>query len=222
MRPTKYDKATLEPLVKSSRSLSEVIRKLGITPNGGNHRHISARIRHANLDTSHFEFRSIRQRIAVIPRKTLKKVVRASTSVRQVTETFGFPPDGRAAHEMRERIADLGLDTSHFLGAGWSRGATQLTDPRVHSIARKVRLPDSDVFIENSHYTKGKQIVRRLLDRGLLYQCAECGIAEWQGIPLVLHLDHINGIHNDNRLENLRLLCPNCHSQTTTYCRRRT
>ena len=55
---------------------------------------------------------------------------------------------------------------------------------------------------------------------GVPYACTTCGINEWQGKPLTLHLDHINGINNDNRIENLRLLCPNCHSQTETYGRR--
>ena len=54
---------------------------------------------------------------------------------------------------------------------------------------------------------------------GVAYACTTCGINEWQGNPRTLHLDHINGIHNDNRFENLRLLCPNCHSQTDTYGR---
>lgn len=58
-----------------------------------------------------------------------------------------------------------------------------------------------------------------ILDRGLLkYECAECAISQWRGKKLSLHLDHINGVNNDNRLENLRFLCPNCHSQTETYC----
>jgi hypothetical protein len=48
-----------------------------------------------------------------------------------------------------------------------------------------------------------------------------CGISEWQGRPLVLQLDHINGINSDNRLTNVRVLCPNCHSHTDTYCNRR-
>lgn len=58
----------------------------------------------------------------------------------------------------------------------------------------------------------------RLLRAGLLEnRCSECGLAEWRGMPLKAHIDHINGIKNDNRLENLRMLCPNCHSQTNTY-----
>lgn len=58
----------------------------------------------------------------------------------------------------------------------------------------------------------------RLLRAGLLRnECSHCGLQDWQGARLVMHLDHINGIRNDNRLENLRMLCPNCHSQTETY-----
>lgn len=61
---------------------------------------------------------------------------------------------------------------------------------------------------------KDKIIKNQLLP----YKCSECSITEWNGKTLALHLDHVNGIHNDNRLENLRFLCPNCHSQTPTYC----
>ncbi|MBX9580218.1 MAG: HNH endonuclease [Gemmataceae bacterium] len=55
---------------------------------------------------------------------------------------------------------------------------------------------------------------------GRVSACTRCGISEWQGCPLSLHLDHVNGVNNDNRLENLRFLCPNCHSQTESYCKK--
>ncbi len=61
-------------------------------------------------------------------------------------------------------------------------------------------------------------IKRRLLAAGLLEErCGECGLSEWRGKRLVIQIDHINGICTDNRLENLRMLCPNCHSQTETF-----
>ena len=58
---------------------------------------------------------------------------------------------------------------------------------------------------------------RIIKDNLISYECGECGIKEWKGKKLSLHLDHINGMSNDHRLENLRFLCPNCHSLTDTY-----
>ena len=69
----------------------------------------------------------------------------------------------------------------------------------------------------SAHATRAsvrKTIIREKL---IPYECSKCGINEWNGKMLSLHLDHINGVNNDHRLENLRFLCPNCHSQTETY-----
>lgn len=85
------------------------------------------------------------------------------------------------------------------------------------SIQYHKRLPDEKVFIENSTYTNQK-LKRRLLNSNIKEnKCEICGISEWQGKPISLQVHHINGIHNDNRLENLQILCPNCHSQTDNF-----
>jgi len=75
-----------------------------------------------------------------------------------------------------------------------------------------------DILIENSTYLSSSNLKTKLLKyESINYQCYICGISRWNNKKLVLQLDHINGINNDNRIENLRLLCPNCHSQTETY-----
>lgn len=83
------------------------------------------------------------------------------------------------------------------------------------------KLPFNEQFCQNSPIERStiKRIIRRenLID----YKCSECGVGEiWNGKELSLHLEHKNGINNDHRLDNLTFLCPNCHSQTTTYSNR--
>jgi len=180
---------------------------------------ISARIRQAELDTSHFGGGFARQ-CAALDVTTLAPVVAGARSVAQVAARFGLPQRGRAWREVAKRIAQLGLDTTHFSGRGWSRGKTQDNDPSIAQCARHHRLTDEVVFVRNSPVITSSKLLPRLLRMGWSYRCRWCELSEWRGQRLVLHVDHINGIHNDNRLENLRLLCPNCHSQTDTYCNR--
>jgi len=82
------------------------------------------------------------------------------------------------------------------------------------------KIPLDKVLVENSTYHRG-DLKKRLVRQGLLiYECKECGLVEWRGKRLALILDHINGVKNDNRLFNLRLLCPNCNSLTDTFAGR--
>ena len=78
-----------------------------------------------------------------------------------------------------------------------------------------------EVYLVNPSNMDGTHLKRRLLKEGLLEdKCLICGLTEWCGMEISLHLDHINGNKYDNTLKNLRILCPNCHSQTSTYCGR--
>jgi len=221
MRETKYTRAVLLPVVQASRSMSEVIRRLGLQPTGGNYRYIDARVRSAGIDISLFIYGSLKRRYDAFTRAELEPLVKSSLTLAQVLTKLGLPPDGRPHRELKRRVAELGLDTTHFRGNGWNRGETRSTHAAVERHARSQSIPDDDVFIENSRYLYSQGIIRRLLARGWVYACRECGITSWQSAALSLHLDHINGIHNDHRLVNLRFLCPNCHSQTRTYCRRK-
>lgn len=78
----------------------------------------------------------------------------------------------------------------------------------------------TEILIENSDYTGTARLRARLITEGLKpARCERCGLDSWLGEPLPLMLDHINDSPTDNRLENLRILCPNCHALTDTWCR---
>lgn len=84
-------------------------------------------------------------------------------------------------------------------------------------VARHDVLPLDTLLTEKSSHKRHHVRSRLLHSKTLKSECAICGISEWLGKPLSFELDHINGVSDDNRLENLRMLCPNCHSQTETY-----
>ena len=106
------------------------------------------------------------------------------------------------------RIKMLMLDISHFTGKGYLKGKTHNFNAR----------SDEALFAKNTHFHSG--IYRkRLLKIGVEYKCAEttCGISEWKGMPLTLHIDHVDGDRTNNLKDNIRFICPNCHQQTTTW-----
>lgn len=139
-----------------------------------------------------------------------RQAVAESLSIRQVLNASGLVPAGGNYKTVQSRIKRLGLDTSHFTGKGWNTGA------RYSSFGRKASLVE--ILIEGStyHFTHG--LKKRLLKENIkAWLCEGCGLQEWRGLAIPLELHHCNGIHNDHRLENLQLLCPNCHAQTTSY-----
>lgn len=126
-----------------------------------------------------------------------------------VLREIGLKPIGSNYKTFNKTVKKLFLNINHFKGQSHGLGKPNAT--------KNTKSLD-EILIINSDYTAIASLKKRLIRDGLLKnKCNICTIHTWQDKPLVLQLDHINGINNDHRLENLRLICPNCHSQTETF-----
>jgi 5-methylcytosine-specific restriction endonuclease McrA len=106
-------------------------------------------------------------------------------------------------------IKELNLSTAHFLGKGHLKGKTFLYTPKI---------PLDKILIKDSTYKSTHNLKNRLYKESILEKiCSSCQLSSWLGEDLNLELDHINGDRTDNRLENLRILCRNCHGLTDTF-----
>ena len=136
----------------------------------------------------------------------LKKAVKSSTSMRQVLLKLEVAPYGGNYDVLRKALIHFQLDTSHFTGQAWNKGKS--LPPR----------KAIDHYLNNMLPIQSYKLRNRLLKEGILeHKCSNCSRSIWLDRPIPLELDHINGNNKDNRLVNLRLLCPNCHALTPTY-----
>lgn len=145
------------------------------------------------------------------PKDRLEKLVRESSTMKEVLAGLGLSPHGNQYRKLRARLDADNIDHAHILKG--RRGRFGL-----NGHVTKGR-PLEEVMVANSSYARSP-LKRRILRAGLLdRKCAICEQTEiWNNKKLVLVLDHINGIRNDHRIENLRLLCPNCNAQQPTFC----
>lgn len=136
------------------------------------------------------------------------ELLKKSSTISEVLFKLGYTVKGNSwgYSQVKRRMDDLNLDYSIFKGKSAVMKITKLNNVK-----------KEDILKENCRHQR--TVLRRYVIKNNLipYKCAICGCTEWQGKTLSLELDHINGVNNDNRLENLRFLCPNCHSQTSTY-----
>ncbi len=140
-------------------------------------------------------------------KELLEPIVKRNFTMVGVCHELGIVKTGSGGTYVRDRIDALGIDRSHFTGLRHF-GAK---NPNFN------KTPLSQVMVKGSDYSLSNLKKRIIRDKIIPYIC-KCGLKDhWQGKILSLQLDHINGDRRDNRKENLRFICPNCHSQTDTF-----
>jgi hypothetical protein len=199
----RYDREQLAEAVRASHTLSEALTRMGRRPTVGSRRHVRSLLRKWEIDASHLQREGLRH-----TEKQLRDAVKVSRSTAEVVRRLGINPVGGNEAHIGRRIRAFEIDTSHFV-VPRPRGRRSREHLLVRSSPQKGRVP-------------GERLRRALLDQGRPERCEECEVGTmWHGEPLRLEVDHVNGDWWDNRPENLRLLCPNCHAVTDTYRGRR-
>lgn len=144
-----------------------------------------------------------------LDKDAFRQAVADNISIAGVLRQLGRAAVGSNYRLVHRWVKKLDLDTSHWKGSA-------------HGTTQQRKLAWSEVLVTNSDRKITARLKRRMIKEGLLVEkCAICGMGPtWQGKPLTLILDHENGVRNDHRIENLRLVCPNCDSQLDTFCGR--
>lgn len=138
------------------------------------------------------------------------EAVKTSLSYAEVIKKIGLKPAGSNYDTVKNKIKELNLDISHMTGKAWNQGEK-------YRPVKEAR-PLDEVLVEHSTWINSNNLRKRLLkERIKEHKCECCGNTEWMGQPIALELHHVNGVKDDLRIENLQLLCPNCHAFTDNY-----
>lgn len=145
-------------------------------------------------------------------KESLIEVVSTSKTIREVLLSFNRNDSAASYKQLNKLIKEWDINIKHFLSR------SEITK-KMFNDGKLKKLNDGDIFVINSS-TSRATVKQRLIQCELIkYECYNCGNkGEWLGEKMTLILDHINGVNNDNRLVNLRFVCPNCNSQLKTHC----
>ncbi|MFJ4617824.1 HNH endonuclease signature motif containing protein [Streptomyces sp. NPDC088812] len=204
MGASAYTKERLEEAARGARTLSEALERLGVDPGSSTRQYVSQRMKRLGVDTSHFGREGVKW-----TREILASAVAASTNMCEVLRRLGLEVVGGHHTHISRRIKAYGIDTSHF------QAPTRRGKPW------RARTPEGLLVEQPAQHARripSDRLKWAMASSGVPEQCALCGTeAVWQGCPLPLEVDHIDGNWRDNRIGNLRFLCPNCHSTTDSY-----
>jgi hypothetical protein len=201
----------LRELVRESGTLSEVLVKLGLELRAAHFAKLKRRLEVLGIDTSRFARGRGKhgKRPTRWSNEDLRSAVATSMSVAQTIRKLELIPAGGNYDQVQKRIRELELDTSHFTGAGWNVGMAYQPAPAT---------PLEQVLVAGRP-TGSHSLKKRLFAAGL--KTPQCELCRWaERAPegrIPVELDHITGDRDDNRLVNLRILCPNCHSLQPTH-----
>lgn len=197
----------LRAAAAAATSVRGTARHLGVPDDSKSRAALRRMLNELEIDTSHF-----RNSRLSLSEERVREAIGGSTSFAGAMRALGLPVNDTNHRRVRRCVSRLGLDTSHFTRRTW--GTVRAAGPRpIADEVLRVRPVGSP--------REGRERLHRALgEAGVPYRCAFCGNeGEWLGRPITLQIDHISGDWLDNRRENLRYLCPNCHALTDTWCR---
>jgi len=143
-------------------------------------------------------------------KEQLQLAVDNSLSIAEVCRQLGIRPVGGNYKTIHRKLAFYQISTEHFTGQVWNVGTRYRPIKKAQSLDL--------ILVKDSTYCSSSGLKQRLFKEGVLEpKCQVCGLSSWMGKPVPTELDHINGVNTDHRIENLRILCPNCHAQTSNF-----
>jgi hypothetical protein len=192
------------------RTMADLCRALGIVPRGGNYETLRAYAAGLGVDLGGRlgpNGGRVPRRPALADEGSFREIVARNTTLAGVIRELGWPVNSTSYRRVHARVDELEVDLDHLRGRTWTDGVSRST--------RRVPLR---TYLRRGQLVHGSTLRRRLVEEGLKdHRCEACDLSRWRGRPIPLELDHIDGDRTNNELQNLRLLCPNCHALTPTY-----